>query len=272
MPETNKSVLTMTDLSARSDDAVRCAGSIAAIHGWQLHVVFALGRVGNTGDAGEVLGPVHEARLSADFAARAQLRRLLGDQASTLKPMLELAEPCEALLRAAAECRPALVVLPSGWGWQRGRWLSRHVLNRLGAPLLVTGRGHLGSTRRVVVALDPVHLDADMIKSASHWSFWFRDLVDIERQETVPELDFVFVEGGPFEVDFRELFGPEPTTLIIVPLESFAGSASPEEMDRMMTHLLTEMEAPILLVTRSQTPLTRLSQIEDEKNERRILA
>src|SRR5688572_8551632 len=140
MLETNKSVLTMTDLSARSDDAIRCAGSIAATQGWQLHVVYALGNVGKTGDIAQLYGTVHDAKISADFAVRAQLRRLLGDQASTVTPTLVLADASEALLRAAAESRPRLVVLPSGWGWQSGRALSRHVLELLSAPVLVTGR------------------------------------------------------------------------------------------------------------------------------------
>ena len=274
MSGTNKSILTMTDVSARSDGAIRCAASIAAAHGWQLNVVFAVQDASTRGEIAQLNDTVHDAKRSADFAVRAQLRRLLGEQSSTLTPLLILADPGEALLRATAEYQPELVVLPSGCDSWRSNVLSRHVLQRLAAPLLVTSEDHVSPPTRVVVALDPAHLDAGTIKNASHWNIWFRDLVGSERRaDVVTELNFVFVEGGPFDADFGTVLGPEPKTLVVVPLESLTHSALPDHVDRLMIHLMSEMKAQILFVARSHVPSPRIARtMDDEIAERRVVA
>ncbi len=254
-----KAVLTVTDLTERSDAAVVWADTIAKAHDWDLHVGHAIDLAERERGTSEAhLLQLERSIVMADAASRAQMDRTLGSRRLLPTRVIDLDGLVPAMLRRTAQLEPDLVVLSSGWSWSlcgtSEDALSPDVIAQLSANLLVVRHASPPAARRIVVALDPAHLVPEVIQSAARWSYWLREAVRADGLNRVPDLDVVFMDDEGDDRDLTDAITREPADLIVVPAASVTTPDPRPATDRLMRYLLAESVAPLLLLSSPWLP------------------
>ena len=254
-----KSVLTVTDLTERSDAAVVWADTIARRRGWDLHVAHAVALADRErGTDHAQLRQLERAIVVADAASRAQMQRTIGRPRTLPTRVIDLDGVVPALLRRATHLAPDLVVIAAGWPWSmndsRPEALSADKVARLGTNLLVVREPLPPDACRVVVALDPAQLDASLIQAAARWSYWLREAMHAEGLNRVPDLDVVFMNSEGAAPGVPAVLEREPASLIVVPLQALTVRAKHERAVELMSYLLERAHAPVLLLSPTQAP------------------
>ncbi|MGH7444700.1 MAG: hypothetical protein ACREKM_07480 [Longimicrobiales bacterium] len=248
-----KALLTVTDLTERSDAAVVWADTIARARGWDLHVAHAVSLAERErGTSTGQLLQLERAIVTADVASRAQMQRTLRRPTAALPRIIDLDGLVPAMLRRAAVLQPELIIIASGWSWDstdtRADALSPAVIRRLASNLLIVRDALPPLARRIIVALDPDSLDAQIIRAAARWSHWLREAT-AGAAHAVPDLDVVFVndDDGPGR-DLTAVIEREPADLIVAPAAMTAAGRTGRQRDAVMEYLLAHASAPVLLL------------------------
>lgn len=247
-----RALLTVTDLTERSDAAVVWADAVARTRGWDLHIAHAVSLAERElGTSTRQLLQLERAIVLADVASRAQMQRTLQRPAVALPRIIDLDGLVPAMLRRAAVLQPELTIIASGWRWDPtdtdGDALSPAVLRELASNLLIVRNAAPPLARRIVVAVDPDSLDAQIIRTAAHWSHWLREATaGVAR--TVPDLDVVFVNEDDSRRDLTAAIEREPADLIVAAAALTAVGRSGSQRDAVMEYLLAHASAPVLLL------------------------
>lgn len=268
-------ILMMTDLTQRSDSAVRLAGNLSSAHGWELHVAHALGMTGpGRGEGLPGFTELHARILAADREARDQMLRLVSGLDRAPAPVIDLDGPTGALVRRATQLRPAIVVLPFAWAWDRSGQdpvaLAPAVLERVSAPLLFVGDVVRSPIRRVLVLVAPRALESTLVSDAGRWAAWLDDALGADTQAGTPKVEVALLEDGPAGRDWAALFDSAPADLIILPRASLRAGASDAVHDAFEA-VLAGAPAPMLVLSDADRtpPASRARALEYHGDARR---
>lgn len=248
-----KALLTVTDLTERLDAAVVWADAMARTRGWDLHIAHAVSLAERErGTSPRHLLQLERAIVAADVASRAQMQRTLTRPAAALPRIIDLDGLVPAMLRRAAVLQPELTIIASGWNWDptdtRADALSPGAIQRLASNLLIVRDAAPPLARRIVVAVDPDSLDAEVIRTAAHWSQWLREAA-ASVTSSVPDFDVVFVnEDDDTRRDLTAAIEREPADLIVAAAALTAVGRSGRQRDAIMEYLLAHASAPVLLL------------------------
>lgn len=262
-----KALLTVTDLTERSDAAVVWADAIARARGWDLHVAHAVSLAERErGTSSRQLLQLERAIVTADVASRAQMRRTLSRPAAALPRIIDLDGLVPAMLRRAAVLQPELTIIASGWSWDstdtRADALSPGAIRRLASNLLIVRDALPPLARRIIVAVDPDSLDAQIIRTAARWSHWLREAT-AGAGHGVPDLDVVFVnDDDGADRDLTAVIEREPADLIVASAAMTAAGRAGRQRDAVMEYLLAHATAPVLLL-RDQHAASWTTQMHD---------
>src|SRR5688572_19658468 len=169
-------VLALSDLSVRSDHALRCAGMLAADMGTELHVLHAMALTGRTlREAMPILHNIGTAIRAADDALRAQIQRTVTVHTRVAASRIDVDNTTKAMLARTREIGAGAVVVPAHWEWQRyghnSKALSHIALGTLRAPLLINAcLEPRASTDRVAIVSHPESLDAAVMYHTEKWN------------------------------------------------------------------------------------------------------
>lgn len=158
----NPSILTATDLSEHASAAIARAGTLAAAHGWPLHLSHVIhpGLLESLqallGLAPQELGEQHEATI------RQQLAELLASVSPHVDPASHCAvlhgKPADMLAQQARELAARLLVVGAhGQGFFNALRLgstAARLIRRSPCPVLVVKQAAAGNYRRALVATD----------------------------------------------------------------------------------------------------------------------
>jgi nucleotide-binding universal stress UspA family protein len=170
-------VLALSDLSVRSDHALRCAGQLAGELGSELHVLHAMALTGRTlREAMPILQNIGTAIREADDVLRAQIKRTVAAGVRVAAPRIDVENTTKAMLARTRELDAGAVVVPAHWHWQRfghnSKALSHIALGTLRAPLLINAcLEPRARTERIAIVSHPESLDASVIRQTEQWNY-----------------------------------------------------------------------------------------------------
>lgn len=245
----SRTVLALTDLTARSDAALVWADSVAAACGWSLHVAHAVEladrELARTGDD---LHRVHHAIVTADAAARAQLQRTLGERAALTERVIDLDGAWPAMQRRAAVLQPALMVLPRVVFSADDAFDSagrNHALAQIQCDVLLVDDSAPSDARHMVAILHQVTLDARTIQCAGRWSHILKHAIASSSIASTPALELVLLaDDGSLPPALQE---PAPD-LVIIPGTLLSRDEPDGSMFWSLRKMLRETSAPVLVL------------------------
>ncbi|HEX7119682.1 MAG TPA: universal stress protein [Longimicrobiales bacterium] len=172
-PFTLRSIVAGTDLSERSDDALRAAAAIAELTDAALHVLHAYELEAVRGGPGGAPATFPERVTEAERALEDQVRRVVPGSLRVASQRVEVYLPYKAILEEAQRVSADLIVLGRHRGGEPRAILGTtadHVVRESTVPCLVVPGALRLPLRAVLVPLDPSKPAPGVARLALSWA------------------------------------------------------------------------------------------------------
>ena len=247
-------VLALSDLSVRSDHALRCAGQLAAEMGTELHVLHAMALTGRTlREAMPILQNIGTAIRAADDALRAQVARTVTFGIRVAAPRIDVDNTTKALLARTREIGAGAIVVPAHWQWQRfghnSRALSHIALGTLRAPLLINAcLEPRVSTDRVAIVSHPESLDAGVMYHTEQWNYRVAKMNSHSVDGPVsPDFEVFLLDGSASPQTLVDHIQGSNPDLIAVATDSFKYAEGAAALSTLTNMLAVSGTATVML-------------------------
>jgi nucleotide-binding universal stress UspA family protein len=247
-------VLALSDLSVRSDHALRCAGHLAAEMGTELHVLHAMALTGRTlREAIPILHSIGTAIRDADDALRAQIERAVTADIRVAAPRVDVDNTTKAMLVRAREIIAGAIVVPAHWQWQRfghnSKALSHLALGTLRAPLLINAcLEPRVSTDRVAIVAHPESLDAGVMYHTEQWNYRVAKMnSDSANAPLSPDFEVFLLDGSANPQTLVDHIQGSNPDLIAVATDSFRYAEGAAALSTLTNMLAVSGTATVML-------------------------
>jgi nucleotide-binding universal stress UspA family protein len=247
-------VLALSDLSVRSDHALRCAGQVAAEMGTELHVLHAMALTGRTlREAMPILHNIGTAIRAADDALRAQIERTVAAGIRVAAPRIDVDNTTKAMLARTREIAAGAIVVPAHWQWQRfghnSRALSHIALGTLRAPMLINAcLEPRVSTDRVAIVSHPESLDASVMYHTEQWNYRVAKMnTDSAGGPVSPDFEVFLLDGSASPQTLVDHIQGSNPDLIAVATDSFKYAEGAAALSTLTSMLAASGTATVML-------------------------
>ena len=246
-------VLALSDLSVRSDHALRCASVLAAEMGTELHVLHAMALTGRTlREAMPILQNIGTAIREADETLRAQIKRTVTDTRVAVS-RIDVDNTTKAMLARTREIGAGAVVVPAHWQWQRyghnSKALSHIALGTLRAPLLINAcLEPRASTDRVAIVSHPESLDAGVMYHTEKWNYRVAKMnSDWTDGPVSPEFEVFLLDGSMSPQTLVDHIQGSNPDLITIATDSFKYAEGAAALSTLTNMLAVSGTATVML-------------------------
>jgi hypothetical protein len=250
--ETRRTILTISDLSDRSDPAVRFAGYMAHLLTADLHMLHAMSLAYRPLRAVvPALNNMDGAIRAADVIMRAHMRRVVPPGVVTGAPVIDLDDPTRAVARLAAEIEPWVVISPPMWDWRsnerRQRTSFRAAFTNVPAPVLVIKEQPQKTYGRVIVVSHSATVHGETIESAGRWAFWLDHAYRGPVETAEPDFEVVLVDEARDPASIAAHMDSRADLIVIDPAMLLQDDVN-DILDVVMPVILQQSLAPVALL------------------------
>src|SRR5688572_11736482 len=229
--ENRRTILTISDLSERSDPAVRFAGHMAHLLSAELHMLHAMSLAYRPLRAVvPALNNMDGATRAADVIMRAHMRRVVPDGVVIPAPVIDLDDPTRAVARLAAEIEPWVVISPPMWDWKSNERRQRTsfcaAFANVRAPVLVIKEARQKAYGRVIVVSHSANVQGETIESAGRWAFWLDHAYGGPGATAEPEFEVVLLDEADDAASIVSYLDSPADLIVIDPAMLFQDDVS----------------------------------------------